>query len=418
MIPSKEGEGIVSGVDGSRQYETGEPGAKEVGGKKSSKSVKKYGEFFLSYPLDRLNSGEDSLLIQSVRYKPPKNRMGTNLASKMNEAVWEENPDGSVMVNGQKGVIKYNDPGVVRSGDQINPGLNNILKDPNFKGLDLSLKNGGQGLSNTYNIKKSAKNNKSGLQFATDTNFYVELPVPKQVQDGNSVDWEGSSMNLFTLAGMDIASLAMTEPGKLLENSRLLIDELVQSGNIGDALGIESGDTLVDSIRASLAGAAVNQFGANVTTNNVLSRGTGQILNSNTELLFNGVNLRVFKFAFTFTPRSKKESERALRIIRQMKMSMSPKKGGETAGSQGGGIMIGAPDVFLLRYLHSGKDHPFLNSFKPCALTDFNVNYTGSNTYATYADGTPVHMKVSMTFKETNPVYLEDYEDAQLGVGY
>ena len=197
--------------------------------------------------------------------------MGTNVAKKMNEAVWEENPDGSVMVNGQKGVIKYNDPGVVRRDDQINPGLNNILKDPNFKGLDLSLKNGGQGLSNTYNIKKSSKNNKSGLQFATDTNFYVELPVPKQVQDGNSVDWEGSSMNLFTLAGMDIASLAMTEPGKLLENSRLLIDELVQSGNIGDALGIESGDTLVDSIRASLAGAAVNQFGANVTTNNAVS---------------------------------------------------------------------------------------------------------------------------------------------------
>ena len=34
---------IYSGIDGSRQYETGEPGAKEVGGKKSSKSAKKYG---------------------------------------------------------------------------------------------------------------------------------------------------------------------------------------------------------------------------------------------------------------------------------------------------------------------------------------------------------------------------------------
>jgi len=388
---------------------------KEVGGKKSTR--KKYDKFFLSYPLDRLNVGEDSFLIQSVRYKPPEKRMGTNLASKMNEAYLEADPNGKVIVDGTKGVIKYNDAGVVRYGDQINPGINNIMKDAGFKGLDLSLKNGGQGLDRTYNIKKSDKNNKSGLQFPTDTNFYVELPIPKQVQDGNSVDWEGSSMNLFTLAGMDIASLAMTEPGKLLENSKLLVDELVKSGNLS-TLGIEDGDTLIDSVRASLAGAAVNQFGANVTTNNVLARGTGQILNSNTELLFNGVNLRVFKFGFTFTPRSKKESDRALQIIRQMKMSMSPKKGGETSGSQGGGIMLGSPDIFLLRYLHDGKDHPFLNSFKPCALTDFAVNYTGSNTYATYADGTPVHMKVSMTFKETNPVYLEDYEDAQLGVGY
>jgi len=410
---------IYSGIDGSQQYETGEPGAKEVGGKKSTKSVKKYGEFFLSYPLDRLNTGEDSLLIQSVRYKPPKNRMGTNVAAQFNTAYMEKDANGThTLADGSKAVMKYNDPNVLRTDSQIAPKLSQYLTDKNSKGLNLTMSNPGQSLSNTYNIKKSAKNNKSGLQFATDTNFYVELPVPKQVQDGNSVDWEGSSMNLFTLAGMDIASLAMTEPNKLLENSRLLIDELVQSGNIGDALGVESGDTLIDSIRASLAGAAVNQFGANVTTNNVLSRGTGQILNSNTELLFNGVNLRVFKFGFTFTPRSKKESDRALRIIRQMKMSMSPKKGAETAGSQGGGIMLGAPDIFLLRYLHNGKDHPFLNSFKPCALTDFNVNYTGSNTYSTYADGTPVHMKVSMTFKETNPVYLEDYEDAQLGVGY
>jgi len=409
---------LYTGVDGSNQNVSDKTSAKEVGGKKSSKSAKKYDKFFLSYPLDRLNTGEDSFLIQSVRYKVPKNRMSSNVASHFNSAFLAPDANGThLLSDGTKAVLKFNDGGAARTNEQIRPTIKQYFDDKNTKGLNLKPINSGS-LSNTYNIKKSAKNNKSGLQFPTDTNFYVELPIPKQVQDGNSVDWEGSSMNLFTLAGMDIASLAMTEPNKLLENSKILIDELVRTGNIGDALGIEKGDTLIDSVRASLAGAAVNQFGANVTTNNVLSRGTGQILNSNTELLFNGVNLRVFKFGFTFTPRSKRESDRALQIIRQMKMSMSPKKGGETSGSRGGGIMIGAPDIFLLRYLHDGKDHPFLNSFKPCALTDFTVNYTGSNTYATYADGTPVHMKVSMTFKETNPVYLEDYEDAQLGVGY
>ena len=80
---------------------------KEVGGKKSTR--KKYDKFFLSYPLDRLNVGEDSFLIQSVRYKPPEKRMGTNLASKMNEAYLESDPNGKVIVDGTKGVIKYND---------------------------------------------------------------------------------------------------------------------------------------------------------------------------------------------------------------------------------------------------------------------------------------------------------------------
>jgi len=38
-----------------------------------------------------------------------------------------------------------------------------------------------------------------------------------------------------------------------------------------------------------------------------------------------------------------------------------------------------------------------------------SVNYTGENVYATYADGTPVSMVMTLTFKELLPVYEEDY---------
>ena len=66
------------------------------------------------------------------------------------------------------------------------------------------------------------------------------------------------------------------------------------------------------------------------------------------------------------------------------------------------------------------KPHPFLNRFKPMALTDMQINYTGSGTYATYHDGTPVHIQVTLTFKELNPIYSEDYDNIPLsdGVGY
>ena len=87
--------------------------------------------------------------------------------------------------------------------------------------------------------------------------------------------------------------------------------------------------------------------------------------------------------------------------------------------SQGqGGIFLRAPDVFQLRYLHNGKDHPFLNRIKDCALTAMSVNYTNSGTYATYDDGTPVSIRMNLTFKELNPIYFEDYADGDGGVGY
>ena len=66
--------------------------------------------------------------------------------------------------------------------------------------------------------------------------------------------------------------------------------------------------------------------------------------------------------------------------------------------------------------------HKFLNSFIIAALTNINVNYTGSGTYMTYDDNskTPVHMKMDLSFQELSPIYQSDYEDEKgsNGVGY
>ena len=69
--------------------------------------------------------------------------------------------------------------------------------------------------------------------------------------------------------------------------------------------------------------------------------------------------------------------------------------------------------------MKGGDAHPFLNAFKACALSNMTVNYSASGTYATYDDGTPVHMNMSLKFQELNPIYAEDYGDDSLkGVGY
>ena len=220
-------------------------------------------------------------------------------------------------------------------------------------------------------------------------------------------------MNMFTLAGLNFASGLMDKPFENLNKSQQMLTDMIRSTNL-EGLGTNA-ETVQNSIRAAIAGVAINQFGANVTPNTVMSRALGKILNSNKELLFDGVTLREFKFDFTFTPRSVDEGSRAKQIIRQLKRSMAPKTGVESGGR---GLYLSSPDLFLLRYLSGGEDHPFLNSFKACALTNFSVNYTGAGTYSTYKDSTPVHMKVSMVFKETNPIYDEDYDNISTGVGF
>ena len=247
--------------------------------------------------------------------------------------------------------------------------------------------------------------------------YYVELPIPQDINDTSSVTWGEDTMNMIQLAGLAIGVRYLNSPAQALRDAQQIL-----TGGI-TIPGLDP--VTQESFKAAISGKAINQLGANVNPRNVVSRSTGQVLNSNLELLFQGVNLRSFPFSVTFSPRSEAEGGLVKDIIRSLKRSMLAKAtnsvgNGGFSGAAAEGIMISAPDVFLLEYRSRGRVHPFLNAFKTCALTGLNVNYTNSGTYATYDNSTPVNIRVDMTFKELNPIYAEDYDspDAGPGVGY
>ena len=247
--------------------------------------------------------------------------------------------------------------------------------------------------------------------------FTVELPIPQDINDSNTVTWGDDNMNVLQLAGLALADKALnSSPTESFDEAKNLLTKGImgQKGLLADE-GTKRG------IVAALTGRAFDSMGANINANSALGRATGQTLNSNLELLFDSVNLRTFPFNINFSPRTPDEAMTVKHIIRAFKSRMAAKKGTKEAGGQGG-IFLKAPDVFQLKYLHRGKEHPFLNSFKHCALTGMTVNYTGAGTFATYEDGTPVNMKMSLTFKELNPIYFEDYNsfnpDDNQGVGF
>lgn len=252
--------------------------------------------------------------------------------------------------------------------------------------------------------------------------YYIELPIPQDVNDSNTVTWGDDNMNIFQLAGLAAANDFIKNPGESFQKFR----NAITTGFFGeDSSGLFSGvdSSTQNAIRAAISGKAISQLGNQLRTNSAVGRAEGMILNSNLELLFSAVNLRAFPFSINFSPRNPEETMMVKHIIRALKMSMAAKKSGKFEEAEGqGGVFLRAPDVFTLQYLHNGVAHPFLNSFKACALTGMTVNYTNSGTYTTYGDGTPVSMKMNLTFKELNPVYHEDYEEFSendgLGVGF
>ena len=347
----------------------------------------------MSYPIKDSPSERtgDRLLIRCLQFEPPKD--GAGLSVTLTNAYKTDGNNRSV-IN-------------MRDRQRIKEGTLEII------GQDNKPMSGNEPIG--VRVNNTDANTRLGSGMKQRTKFYIELPIPQDLTDSNSVTWGEDRVNALELAALNVAQGAMK--GNLGEGAVEAAQLAVTALNTGVNIPTLSGDTQ-DAVRAALSGAAIGALGSNVSAKSVIARSTGQILNNNLELLFQGVNLRSFPYSITFSPRDPKESRMVKDIIRSLKMAMAPKAGEMEASAQG--IFLKSPDVFQLKYLRDGHDHPFLNSFKLCALTGMTVNYTNAGTYTSYEDGTPVNIRMNLTFKELNPIYHEDYlsDGAGSGVGY
>ena len=241
---------------------------------------------------------------------------------------------------------------------------------------------------------------------------FIFLPIPENIQDSNSVSWGDDSINGLAAIGMKGAMEAIKNP-KLLEGLERGAKTVV--GGLQDVMS-DSGAK--DAAASFFAAKAVNVLGGNTSLDGVLARSSGQIINPNMELLFKGITIRSFSFSFDLAPRDERESDTIKRMLRIFKQNMQAKKSSD--GGNASGLFLRSPNVFQLNYKTGRRNHNFLHKFKPMALLNMAVNYTGAGTYATYDDTTPVHMKLDLSFQELNPVYAEDYdsEEGKEGVGF
>ena len=250
---------------------------------------------------------------------------------------------------------------------------------------------------------KTTQFNSEGAQKKLEENArYIYLPIPQAISDSITVGYAEDTLNPLQAIGLSLTTDTIREgPGAAAKK----ITQMIKDASAGIS------DSNLRALETVLGGQAINQLGANVSPQSLITRSSGQILQSNLELLFSNVTLRTFPFVFDFTPRDPQEAQIVKDIIRTIKRATVPKRGN--------GLFINSPDLFQFQYISNGNnDHPFLNKFKVGVLENISVDYTASGTYATYSDKTPVHMRMSLTLKEINPIYAEDYDDEPTGVGF
>ena len=218
----------------------------------------------------------------------------------------------------------------------------------------------------------------------------VTLPIQSGIRDANAVSWSPDEINpletMLTGASLDFAM------GR-------------DNDNIGKSAEQIRKDT--PEFQKGVGGALISEA---TGVKNLLARTEGIIINPNLELLFNKPTLRDFSLRFRLSPRNVPEAKTVIQIIRFFKKNMAPQKGG---GAQ---LFLKAPNTFQVHYLHrgpgnDGDEHKYVGMMKECAMTGLDVDYTPENNYATLKDGYMPSYVLTMTLKELEPVFFEDYND-------
>lgn len=155
--------------------------------------------------------------------------------------------------------------------------------------------------------------------------------------------------------------------------------------------------TLGNDLRNGAIGALSGLAGS---TNSRLETGliTNKIMNPHAALLFSGVGFRQFQFDFQMMARNEQESENIRQIIYKFKYYSLPGMGG---GGDIGTRYLFYPENFIIGLFTPADKQMFYIS--TCALTDVDVNYTGSggNGPVFFAKtGASVNVQLSLRFKE------------------
>ena len=251
-----------------------------------------------------------------------------------------------------------------------------------------------------------------GLQRNTNIKKYlgtVKMPIPNQLNTANGVSWGEGRANAFEAASFlgafgGIRSLMTGDIGV----QGLLKKAGGEAANLGGSLlgGLApDANTLLASAASRAALAAIN---INTDPNQFITRATGKAINPNLELLFAGPKLRSFQFSFQFAPQNPDDAAITRRIMRFFKQGMLPSR---AASSD---LFLMSPNVFRLAFMNGAQKIRSLNSFKMCALTTCQINFTPDGTYQAYDDPSvisqPVRSQMTLGFTELTPIFHDDYD--------
>lgn len=230
----------------------------------------------------------------------------------------------------------------------------------------------------------------------------IVITMPSDIASSISGDWGSKSFGGLTATALGAIG-GITNANQLKTGFGEFAKSFAKSGAGGIA------EDILKEVSNQVSKAP--GVGSSLQLNDYLGLVSGYITNPNTELLYQGTQLRTHGYTFKMIAQSETEAIAIDSIANTFKQATAPKGSSAKFLDQEVRNFIGIPDVCRVSFHvggNSAEEHPYLPRFKTSAITNVSVDYITEGQYATYTDGRPIGLSISVGFKELKLLFADE----------
>jgi hypothetical protein len=196
-------------------------------------------------------------------------------------------------------------------------------------------------------------------------------------------------------------SIALHMPTPLVFNTHNIYEEISLTA-LGAKLGVAAVGAAARLLPQSTRSALNTVTTAAGQAAGVAAQLAQRPINPMVEILFATTAPRQFTFEVLMAPRNEKESETIKSIIKAFRFHGAPEIGGL------GGLLWIPPADFDITFFNKGVENVNILRINTCVLERIEVDYAPtSGIYSTFRNGHPVAVRMSLGFRELEPLHKE-----------
>lgn len=207
-------------------------------------------------------------------------------------------------------------------------------------------------------------------------------------------------------------SIALFMPSSIVHSSQNMYEEVSLTAIAGKtaAVGVGVLAGLGATGRGLSQALGAGNFATNLVSGAGRAIGTAASLakypiNPRIEVLYSTTPQRQYVFELMLAPRNEKESVSIESIIKTLRFHAAPEIGSGLLGL--GDFTLIPPAEFDITFYNKGEENTHIPKINTCVLERIEVDYSPQGPYATFRNGHPVAVRLSLAFREVEMLHKQ-----------